>query len=222
MKNLIQRIVNSFGFEVRRKNSLSGFWSQDAAFVDRYSKIRAHTLVSVDRCFMLYQFAKHTQNIPGAIAEVGVYKGGTAKLLGETETKKPIYLFDTFTGLPESELKLGGDVKKFDDVSLEGVKNYLKDYKNIQFKPGFFPDSAKGMEHEAFSLVYLDADIYESIRDGLEFFYPRLSPGGVILVDDYLSGHWPGVEKAVAEFSKREGVVPITTTKVQCAIIKHS
>jgi O-methyltransferase len=221
MKNLIQRFMNSLGYEMRRKNSRNGFWSTDRDFLDKFGQIDKHTLVSIDRCYMLYQFAKHTKDIPGAMAEVGVYKGGTAKLLAETAPSKKLYLFDTFEGLPESELKLTGKVNKFDDVRLDGVKEFLKEHTNVIFKKGFFPDTGKGLENEKFSLVYLDADIYESIRDGLNFFFPRLSRGGVIVVDDYKSGHWPGVEKAVSEFARRQDITPIMTTNVQCVVINN-
>ena len=63
--------------------------------------------------------------------------------------------------------------------------------------------------------------IYKSTKDCLEFYYPRLSPGGVILCDDYNSRTWPGVKKAVDEYFAVTEETIIQTTVNQCAIIKN-
>jgi O-methyltransferase len=68
-------------------------------------------------------------------------------------------------------------------------------------REGIFPETATGLEDETFAFVHLDADLYQSTLDGLNFFYPRLSPGGCIIVHDY-NHNWEGVTKAVDEFSE--------------------
>lgn len=149
--------------------------------------------------YQIYTAVKKTEKIEGDIAEVGVYKGGSAKLIREI-TKKPLHLFDTFEGLP--------DLSKHDNPehfhkgeyssSLEGVKNYLKNYSNISFYKGLFPATAEPVKNKKFSFVHLDVDLYESTINCLKFFYPRMSRGGVIISHDYPGAK--GVKKAFDEF----------------------
>jgi O-methyltransferase len=71
----------------------------------------------------------------------------------------------------------------------------------VVFRPGYFPDSAAGLEEEVFSLVMLDVDLYKPTLAGLTFFYPRLSPGGYLFIHDYTnveSDH--AVSRATEEF----------------------
>lgn len=183
---------------------------------------------------MIYQYANFVKNLKGDVAEFGVYKGGTAKMIAEIfknpssktelvmERVKKIYLFDTFEGMPTTndnlDLHKKGD---FFDTSLENVSNYLVDYKNLIFKKGFFPETTKGIEDKTFCFVHIDADIYESISNGLNFFYDRMISGGVIIIDDYEGKHCPGVKKAVDEFANNIKTKPIITTKAQCVLIKR-
>ena len=67
-------------------------------------------------------------------------------------------------------------------------------------KKGWFPETAKGLENERFCFVSLDTDLYDPILAGLEFFYPRMVNGGVILIDDYFDKLTIGVAKAVESF----------------------
>ncbi len=129
--------------------------------------------------YQIYTAVKKTEKIKGEIAEVGVYKGGSAKLICEA-TKKQVHIFDTFEGLPEiSEYDNPKEFKKEDFfASLESVKNYLKNYSNISFYKGFFPSTAEPIKNKIFSFVHLDVDIYESTLDCLKFFYPRMQGGG--------------------------------------------
>jgi len=73
---------------------------------------------------------------------------------------------------------------------------------------GYFPDSVdKKLEQTTFAFVHLDADLYEPTRNGLEFFYPRVSSGGIILIHDYNA--WPGCRKAVDKFFRIKKEFPI-------------
>ena len=132
-------------------------------------------------------------------------------------TPRKLFLFDTFERLPGDGEKHEG---LFDDVTFEDVKEYLSAYPAVEFRKGFFPDTAKGLEDRKFSFVYLDGDMYQSQKDGLDFFYPRLVQGGIIICDDYESPEWPGVKKAVEEFTAQTGVEAIHTAWWQCAIVK--
>jgi len=145
-----------------------------------------------------------TQNVPGAFAELGVYRGDSARILHHMDPARPFHLFDTFEGF--SPRDLAGETGEaatytthhFADTSRQAVIDRIGGNENIHLHPGHFPGSAAGFR-EPLALVNLDADLYKPTRAGLEYFYPLLSPGGVMLVHDY-NDNWPGVMKAVDEF----------------------
>jgi O-methyltransferase len=154
-------------------------------------------------------------NIKGAFAELGVYKGDSARLIHLMDTTREFHLFDTFEGFTHNDL--AGETGKaatyttrnFADTSLEKVKGRLNDDHFI-FHKGYFPDTTKGLDGQKFALVNMDADLYNPTKAGLEFFYPRLSPGGIIIIHDY-NPDWPGIMQAVDEFSKTipEPLIPM-------------
>lgn len=209
------------GYGLYKISSYKDIWQTNKNFINLYEKIKNRTLVSIDRCFMIYQYAFFVKNTEGEVAELGVYRGGTAKMIAEIFKDKKIYLFDTFSGIPQVDNKV--DLHKegdFSDTSIENVSNYLAGNINLIFRKGFFPETTKGIENETFCFVHIDADIYESIANGLDFFYGKMVNGGVIIIDDYGGKHCPGVKKAVDEFSDNRKIKPIITAKAQCVLIK--
>lgn len=172
----------------------------------------------------LWNLVKSTNKLPGALAEVGVYQGGSAKLECLVKGDAPLYLFDTFEGMPTVNKSVDGvfNTGDFADTSLEGVKAYLSDFPNVHLFKGFFPDSAIGKEPESlqYRFVHLDVDIYESTIKSLEFFYPRMVKGGILISHDYGKTAAPGVAKAFGEFfaDKPETVIPLWYT--QCVVTK--
>jgi SAM-dependent methyltransferase len=153
------------------------------------------------------------EELDGDIAELGVYKGNTAFIFAEfaRSKNKTAYLFDTFQGFPTTDL-VGIDANKemeFDDTSIEFVKSVVGE-KNVRFVPGYFPESAAQLPDDlSFCVVHLDCDLYRPFKAALEYFYPRLVPGGFLIMHDYLSLHWDGSEKAVDEFLKNKPEKPI-------------
>src|SRR5580765_999548 len=147
-----------------------------------------------------------TKSVKGDIAEVGTAKGGSARLIAQYAENKTLHVFDTFEGLPAPGEKDAGFVKGSYVCSLENVQNYLKDLP-VEFHKGMFPHTAAGMDHHSFSFVHLDVDLYQSTLDCLEFFYPRLNPGGIIISHDYV--HAEGVNLAFAEFFADKPETPI-------------
>jgi len=149
------------------------------------------------------------QKILGQCAEVGVYRGGTSRMIAKMLPDRRIYLFDTFSGMPAAgtvDVHKKGD---FSDTSIQEVSKFLSDCPNVVMKPGFFPESANGLESERFAFVHLDADLYESTASALAWFYPRMAVGGVIVLDDYLWERCPGVQVALEEFmtDKKEKII---------------
>ena len=150
--------------------------------------------------------ASRVVGLDGEAAEVGVYKGGSAKLIASILKNKTVHLFDTFEGMPEDDDQPDGhEAGTFCDTSLSEVKRYLSGLDNCEFHKGFFPSTAKLLGETKFSFVHLDADIYQTTKAGIEFFFPRLTSGGIIFFDDYTSLECPGIKKAVDEyFSEKE------------------
>lgn len=217
------RILGYHIFKIPKMGPSPGpvFWDTQNDFNALYEQMREHTLVSKNRCFMIYQLLRYAGNLCGDMAEVGVYKGGTAKLIAKTASHKNVYLFDTFSGMPAITTEIDmHSVQDFCDTSFHSVKSFLKDCPNITFFQGIFPDTASAIKEAKFSFVHIDSDLYNSVKYCLEFFYARLVRGGVIVIDDYEFWACPGVKSAVCEFLADKKEQPIITTENQCAIIK--
>lgn len=121
------------------------------------------------------------ENIPGALAELGVWRGETSEFIQTVAPEIPFYLFDTFAGFP------GDPDKRFRDTSLDAVRERLNHSKTAIFRVGAFPGTAQGLENERFSFVMFDADKFQVAVDALEFFYPRLNRGGYFFLHDFNS-----------------------------------
>ena len=154
--------------------------------------------------------------VPGDLAEVGVYKGRTARLIHHYLPERDLHLFDTFEGFGERGVaterqKSGLDIRAthFSDTSLEAVKAFVGGADDkVHFYKGYFPDSIPDtLLNRKFAFVHLDADLFDPIIAGLEFFHARLSSGGILLVHDFNA--WPGARLAVEDFCRQRGVVPI-------------
>jgi hypothetical protein len=175
-------------------------------------------------CLTFDQIVK--EGIRGDFAELGVYRGHTASLLAIMARRlgSKAYLLDTFEGFDKSDLK-GIDANitmGFADTSIEAVRTLVGE-RNVQFIPGHFPASASQLPPDAsFCLVHLDCDLYAPMAAALEYFYPRLLPGGFLIVHDYSSLHWDGAERAVHEFftNKPESVVPLPDSAGSAVIRK--
>jgi len=206
---------------VRRQAMLPlPLWEQDSHFNEIMRTIQ-HTLVDRTRCYILYQVARETSHLAGEVAEVGVYKGGTAKLLAQTVLQKTVHLFDTFSGMPATDASLdnhrAGD---FEDTSLAAVRDHLRECGNVRFYQGLFPSTAGPIEGVQFSLVHVDADIYDSVKACCDFFYPRMGKGGLFVFDDYGFPTCPGARKAVDEFFADKPEIPFYLPTGQCLVVR--
>jgi O-methyltransferase len=171
----------------------------------------------------------YEHHIDGAVAELGAFRGFNACVLNHFFPDRKLYLFDTFEGFDQRDLEveeqLGYNTKDYDDfrdTSIELVMSKMSHKENVKVRKGWFPDSAVGLEDERFCLVYIDADLYQPIYEGLHWFFPRLAKGGYIIVDDFNWSDYPGAKKAVRDFSREVGVsyVPIPNTTGSAVIGK--
>jgi hypothetical protein len=172
--------------------------------------------------------ARSDRDVPGDVAECGVFKGSSltaiALYVRENEFAKHIFGLDSFRGFDESvrkDIVLGGaaDGEKrvggFEATSLGHVKAKLAGLRlldTVTLISGYFAETLDMIPAVSFSFVHLDCDIYDSYRQTLAYFYHRMSPGGIILFDEYNDPPWPGCNLAVDEFlaDKREKPVAIS------------
>lgn len=125
------------------------------------------------------------EEIPGALAEVGVWRGETSAFLHRLAPERRLYLFDTFAGFPERDLPEGRHDPRFRDTSVEAVRRRVGPSPNVVLTPGYVPEVLGTVVDERFAFVLLDLDLFDPTLASLEFFYPRLCPGGYLIVHDY-------------------------------------
>ena len=178
-----------------------------------------HTLLTPGEAYAIYSAVERTAKVPGALAEVGVYQGGSSKLICEAKRSRHLHLFDTFSGLPDrrSEDDLAHFVSGNFACELESVQRYLSPYRGVTFHKGIFPGTAGTVSGEHFSFVHLDVDLYECTKESLWFFYPRMSPGGIIMSHDYVSS---AVRRAFDEFFAEMPEPVIELAGDQCMVVK--
>jgi len=201
--------------------------------------VKQYTMTSPERVYATLEAVRYVinSNLPGSIVECGVWRGGTmmavAQLLKLHEKfNRDLYLFDTFEGMPspgESDIDFRGRTAKKDflakkrtndssdwcyasladvQANLESV-GYLKS--KVHYVVGKVEDTVPARAPETISILRLDTDWYESTKHEIIHLYPRLVPGGVLIIDDY--GHWQGARKAVDEYFL-ENKVPILLNRI--------
>lgn len=196
-------------------------------FEEIYDLIKDLTLVDEKKLRVIYDIVKTREF--DVIAEVGVYRGGTAKLIAMMQNC-PIHLFDTFEGIPSTQnddmdFQAGIDenihfVKPGDFYGdPEEVEEFLSPHSNVVIHKGFFPDTTTDLDPNIqYDLVHLDGDIYQTTKDGLEYFFPKLSPYGIIICDDFTWPGCPGVDRAIWEFLKDKPQHIMMKAPHQCII----
>jgi hypothetical protein len=179
--------------------------------------------VTQDKCFVLDRCLRHALGVMpagSAVAECGVFKGGTAYLLASILQGRgiPLHLFDTFSGIPESSGCDATAVGDLANTSVESVRRFLKPFDLVDFHPGLIPDTFAGLKEQQFGFVHVDVDTYRTTVHCCEYFWPRLLPGGVMVFDDYVL---PGQRQAVDEFFASRTEVPMPMRSGQAMVVRH-
>jgi O-methyltransferase len=152
----------------------------------------------------------------GDYIELGVSRGMTLKLIHSLMDKsRTLYGIDSFKGFDARDIEVEKQIYTNDwvegnfwDMSAQGVAQYLDNPANLRLITGWFPDAFAGLEEKRWRFVHIDMDLYQPIKRALEIFWPRLVPGGVLLVHDYgCYGFRANV--AVDEFTKAVGAFPV-------------
>lgn len=211
---------------------MKGNWMmEDAGFSEAWEIAAPFTMTSPERGFALWSAVEHIarNNYPGSFVECGCWRGGSAILLALAARRfgledRPIFLFDTFEGMTapsaqdtdilgrsaESLLEQASDQRESADIwayaSIEDVRGNLQsagiDLERVRLIQGDVRRTARKTRTGIIALLRLDTDFYDSTRAEMEALYPRLCPGGVLIIDDY--GHWRGARAAVDEYFEAE------------------
>lgn len=230
-RRLASRLVAGQGLKLVPKGK-----APDALHSDVWERVRGETMTDSARVDAVYEAARQVVDlgILGDLVECGVYRGGCsmAMALGihaAGSTDRTIWLYDTFAGMTrptELDVRLhdGQDaLPKFEeratgqnsadwcaaDVETVRANMRLTGYPEdqIRFVVGPVEETLRTTVPERIALLRLDTDWYESTKVELEVLLPRLSPGGVLIVDDY--NHWSGSRRAVDEYFSRLARRPI-------------
>jgi O-methyltransferase len=204
---------------------------------DTIRRVRRHTMTSPRRIAALCDGVEHAvgSGVPGAVVECGVWKGGSMMaaaltLLRLGASDRDLYLFDTFQGMPpptEEDVfsaydgynpmrhwrrrrrESGGN--RWHYVPAEEVRSAVLSTgyppERVHLVEGRVEETLPGAAPAEIALLRLDTDWYESTKHELEHLYPRLSTGGVLILDDY--GHYEGARRAVDEYFEAAGGRPL-------------
>ncbi len=184
------------------------------------------------RYWQLHQLAEAAIRPGTAVAEFGVYRGATARLLAEVAARRApgarIHLLDTFAGMPSAQAYdySGEDYRPGDlgDVDIAAVRR-LMDMPGVEprFHVGMFSDTLPAVDEPAeLSLVHIDSDLYDSLMQACDWAYPRTRAGGMIVFDDYGSEDCPGASRAIEEFFAPRPEEPIVLPTGQALVVKSA
>ncbi|MGH8678072.1 MAG: TylF/MycF/NovP-related O-methyltransferase [Burkholderiales bacterium] len=204
----------------------------DPAAVATIRRVQPYTMTSPERLFSLIEAVRYISRaaIAGDVVECGVWRGGSMMaaaltLVEEGDRERDLYLVDTFEGMSapsEHDVAVNGtsasflldQQDKFDPDSawcyatLDEVRAAMAtigyDMGRMHFIQGKVEDTIPEHAPHSIAMLRLDTDWYESTRHELEHLYPRLSPGGVLIIDDY--GHWKGCRQAVDEYFEARNI----------------
>lgn len=199
-------------------------WPADRSFRDVWQGFPEMTPPVQDRRFVLLSAARSVRNIEGDTAECGVYRGAASYLILASQAPragKTHHIFDSFEGLSQPDAKDDPSAhatayawKKHDlAVDEQLVARNLAAFENFRLYRGWIPARFAEVAQLRFSFVHIDVDLYQPTYDSLSFFYPRLSPGGIAICDDYGFATCPGAMSAFTDFlaDKPESVIHLTT-----------
>lgn len=151
------------------------------------------------------------KHVPGAIAELGVFKGDFTVVMNDAFPDRVLYLFDTFCGFASEDVKddqtanKQNELRKFKDTSVEYVLSRLREDAQCVVKKGYFPDTFD-LHAEQFAFVSVDLNMKKAVMSALELLWPRISPGGYMLISDYNAPFYEGTREAVQAFCDERNI----------------
>jgi hypothetical protein len=241
MQDLVQRGMYPQALGVYDAAIAAGIRPCDADFDRAYRLALEHTgtppcpLRRRSRFHELFLLLDEALALEGDVAECGCFRGQSSYLLLErlkradrSFTGRGYHVFDSFEGLsePAAADAVTGDSPAAERVRrmckrgwfaapLDKVKQALAGFPDVEYHPGWIPQSFEGLPERRYRFVHLDLDLHDPTLAALEYFFPRLVPGAIVVCDDY---NWPGERKAVDGFCARQGLQVATTAHGQAVL----
>ncbi|HKO96202.1 MAG TPA: TylF/MycF family methyltransferase [Pyrinomonadaceae bacterium] len=219
---LIKILANTIYEDPSIHPSNTGEFQSELRSVGRDWPQIAHSMIGVQRLENVRQLVQRVldENVPGDLIETGVWRGGCCILMrgvlaANDVSDRKVFVADSFEGLPPPDTESypadeGMDLHLYQElaVSLEEVQSNFARYglldEQVVFLKGFFKDTLPTLETGPFAVIRLDGDLYESIYLSLEALYPKLSPGGFAIIDDF--NFLPPCTQAVLDYRAQNGI----------------
>jgi O-methyltransferase len=183
---------------------------------------QAHTMIGkkrLDNLQWCVETALH-DGVAGDFIETGVWRGGACILMRAVlkawgVTDRRVFVADSFAGLPPPNAALypadaNDKHHTFAElaVSVEQVKAHFERYdlldEQVVFLKGWFKDTLPAAPLQKLAVARLDGDMYESTMDAIKVLYPKLSPGGFLIIDDF--GAVPACKQAIDDYRNAHGI----------------
>lgn len=199
-------------------------WWKDEAFNAYLKKFGELQGMNTHRRWNLGQALRMAHDVPGDTAEAGGYTGASSWLICRANAgQKEHHIFDSFEGLSEPSPLDGTHWKKnalaADEETLhENLQEFAGAYRVYK---GWIPSRFADVGERRFAFVHVDVDLYQPTKDSLEFFYPRMNTGAILVCDDYGFGGNPGATKAVNDFMRDKPEKVILPAAGGCFFIKQ-
>ena len=202
-------------------------WMEDSEFRSIYNKLSPGNPYSQDRKNVIREFARMVRGVDGDLAECGCYEGVSAWFMANELPSVHLHLFDSFAGLSEPA---GEDQAHSDSyfswnagdlcAPESKVRENLATFNSITIYKGWIPERFHEVQDLKFRLVHIDVDLYQPTKDSIEFFFPRMSKGGVMIFDDYGMTSCPGAYKAVEDYMQDKSEYVLSLPTGQGVVIK--
>ena len=181
-------------------------WMRDPAFGRYLERFGEREGMNSHRHWTLLNLLRLVDAVPGDTAECGVFRGASSFLICKYNSqcrgfKRVHSCFDSFEGI-SNPTRHDGDFWTAGSLccGIEEVQENLAEFTDVRFHKGWIPERFPDVEARRFAFVHIDVDLYTPTKDSVEFFYPRMSAGGIILCDDYGCTTCPGANLAIDEF----------------------
>ena len=206
-KKLVKEILRFGGIEMKRSNKSFGQYKLS------YKKYRSYTMVPEAAFILNLDLCSHFEKVDGDYVECGVWRGGMSAAIAEVlGSDRQFHLFDSFQGLPTAKDIDGAEALAWQrDITSPGYfdncraeESYvlsamkLAGHKKYQIHPGWFDKTIPQFGNHPIAILRLDGDWYDSTWVCMEYLFPKVIDGGIVLLDDYYT--WDGCAKAVHDY----------------------
>jgi len=205
-KQAIKTFVRKFGYDIvafpkfegpYERFQIKGIyapWVAEKDFADFFPYVQTHSMVDRYRCYEIWDLVSQSAKLSrGSLLEVGVWRGGTGALIAKQAIRcqipDSVYLCDTFEGVVKASEKDGGyKGGEHSDTSEQIVKDLVLRHglSNVRILKGVFPEATGDrIAQETFRFCHIDVDVYQSAKDIVDWIWPRLIVGGILVFDDF-------------------------------------